>query len=168
MDYKNYDYSATSYGMEFKFISSGTSGVFNEIVQYTPVPYANLPLWTGWTGQVDLVNLGFGVLSNNGEIDDSIVTNNGDTNQILTTVALTVQEFFRCYPHYWIYFEGSSLSRTVLYGKKISRHLNEFSNFCNIYGYSTGTTTFMPMSADVRFYGFLINKRASNEDNKEN
>lgn len=168
MDYKNYDFSGSSSSLQFSFVSSGTSGIFIQIIQYTPMPnHQLLPLWTGCTGPLDLVNLGFGVISEDGEIDDNIVINNGDTNEILATVACSTQEFFQSHPDYWVYFQGSSVARTALYGRKVSRHIDEISKFYHIYGYNTETTTFMPMSADVRFNGFLIKKRESNEDNEK-
>lgn len=76
MNYPKYDTVTTKSDFTgFSFISSGDKGDFQIGVQFTIFV------------EPSLYNLGFGVLDENGEIDDSIVLNNGDRNKILATVA---------------------------------------------------------------------------------
>lgn len=51
-----------------------------------------------------MYNLAFGDIDIDGGIDDYNVTDNGDRNKILATVANAVDEFTRRYPMRWVYF----------------------------------------------------------------
>lgn len=62
-----------------------------------------------------MFNLAFGDIDTDGGIDDYHVTDNGDRNKILATVANAVDEFTRRYPMRWVYFRGSTEERTRLY-----------------------------------------------------
>jgi hypothetical protein len=59
----------------FEFISDGTKGKIDKIIQFSSTNYLNV------------YNLGFGdkdVIT--GEIDDKVVSNNGDSEKVLGTV----------------------------------------------------------------------------------
>jgi hypothetical protein len=70
-------------------------------------------------------NLGFGDFNEEtGDLDDQIVSKNGDTEQVLATVAGTVFDFWIEYPDALIFFigsipEGEKARRTRLYQMKI-------------------------------------------------
>lgn len=86
-------------------------------------------------------NLGFGVLKINPEtgleeIDDSIKTNNGDRDKILSTVAFTALLFFDKHPDTIIYFEGSSPSRIRTYQMTLNRHSETLKKDFLIRGYT--------------------------------
>lgn len=88
----------------FKFISEGPKGSILKSIQYEETPVSGV------------YNLGFGdvnVLTN--EIDDLVVTNNGDSQKVLATVARTLYLFTDHYPDVFIYAKGSTLARTRLY-----------------------------------------------------
>ena len=70
-----YNVDTSTSKMEFKFTSSGQTGAYDQIVQYKE------------TESPGLYNLAFGNLQPDGEIDDSVRTNNGDRDKILSTVA---------------------------------------------------------------------------------
>ncbi len=60
----------------FEFVSIGQKGKIPKIVQYTPTNYK------------DLYNLGFGDKNiETGEIDDSVISNNGDSEKVLATLS---------------------------------------------------------------------------------
>jgi hypothetical protein len=96
----------------FKFISEGSKGAILKGVQYTT---------TAITG---VYNLGFGDINElTDEIDDLVVTNNGDSQKVLVTVAKTLYYFTDHYPNAFIYATGSTLARTRLYRIGITNNL---------------------------------------------
>jgi hypothetical protein len=96
----------------FKFISEGPKGFILKGIQYeeTAIP--------------GVYNLGFGDLNElTDEIDDLVVTNNGDSQKVLATVARTLFFFTDHYPDTFIYATGSTLGRTRLYRIGITNNL---------------------------------------------
>ena len=68
--------------MEFEFISVGPKGNISKVIQFTP------------TSISQVYNLGFGDKDDvTGEISDSIISNNGDSEIVLATVAHAVLIF---------------------------------------------------------------------------
>ena len=112
----------------FSFVSTGPNGDFVIEVQFTPI-----------NGTI-LFNLGFGVKSENGEIDDIIAINNGDRDKILATVAGFVKDFGQTYPYTVIFFSGSTLARTRLYRRAISINYNQLKNDFEILGLPFGSS----------------------------
>src|SRR3954468_12339098 len=80
----------------FDFVSDGCNGKIPKRIQIllTPIP--------------NLYNLSFGDIKENGELDDLIVSNNGDRNKILATVLKVVNEYTYKFPDRYIYFQGST------------------------------------------------------------
>ncbi|CAN5186189.1 hypothetical protein BH09BAC1_BH09BAC1_04790 [soil metagenome] len=108
--------------MLFEFNSEGPQGVINKIVQYTE------------TNAQGIYNLAFGDKDPNGDIDDTSISNNGDRDKILATVASTVYAFTNKYPESWVYATGSTKGRTRLYRMGIGKYLKEMENDFEIYG----------------------------------
>jgi hypothetical protein len=108
----------------FEFISEGPNGQFRKTVQY---------IETATTG---LYNLGFGVKNElTNEIDDQIVTNNGDSRKILATVVKTLFVFTDHYPEALVMATGSTLARTRLYRMGITNNLLLIERDFHVYGY---------------------------------
>ena len=81
-------------------------------------------------------NLAFGdVDAATNKLDDKIVSNNNDTEKVLTTVASTVYIFIKKYPRATILARGSTSSRTRLYQIGISTHLEELTKQFDVYGF---------------------------------
>ena len=107
----------------FEFVSVGNKGRIIKLVQYTPTNYK------------DLYNLGFGDKNaQTGEIDDNIISNNGDSEKVLATVVSTLFAFTNKHQNAMIYATGSSKSRTRLYRMGITKYLSEIENDFVIYG----------------------------------
>lgn len=106
----------------YTFISSGPKGNFEIEVQFTII------------GGTDFYNLGFGVLNNRGEIDDTIILNNNDRDKILATVAGFVKIFLDSYLNTAVLFSGSTLARTRLYRRAISLNYEKLQEDFNIFG----------------------------------
>jgi len=82
-----------------------------------------------------LYNLAFGDKDHStGEIDDKVISNNGDSEKVLATVVATVYAFTDKYPESWIYATGSTKARTRLYRMGISKYLNEVTSDFEILG----------------------------------
>lgn len=82
-----------------------------------------------------LYNLAFGDKDlETGEIDDEIISNNGDSEKVLSTVVATVYAFTDKYPDAWIYATGSTKTRTRLYRMGISKFLNDATHDFEILG----------------------------------
>ena len=103
-----YSVDVSADGLSFEFDSVGPAGIFRKIVVYSQIPDA-----------VDVYNLGFGDLNEQGFIDDTVVTNNGDRNTVLATVVSTVFVFLDTFPNRRVFFKGSTDVRTQLYQRII-------------------------------------------------
>jgi hypothetical protein len=75
-------------------------------------------------------NLGFGDLNIlTREVDDKIITNNGDDPKVLATVLSTMYAFTGKNPEAYIYATGSTELRTRMYRIGISNNLKELTVF---------------------------------------
>ena len=82
MNYPRYDYSTDDKLNLFEFESVGKKGRIIKIVQYTEMSVKGY------------YNLGFGDLDEKTrEINDEVVTNNGDGQKVLATVVSTIYSF---------------------------------------------------------------------------
>ena len=98
----------------FEFVSIGIKGRIIKLVQYTE---------TNYKGRY---NLGFGDKNiETNEIDDEVISNNGDSEKVLATVVATLYAFTDKHPDAMIYATGSSKSRTRLYQMGISKYLKD-------------------------------------------
>src|ERR1700749_3413644 len=98
----------------FEFVSDGPRGKIAKLVQY------------GETNLKGFYNLAFGDKDlATGEIDDSVVSNNNDSDKVLATVVATVYAFTDKHPDAWVYATGSTKSRTRLYRMGLTKYLEE-------------------------------------------
>jgi hypothetical protein len=114
MDYPKYQLTASVSLMDFRFLSEGRNGTVSKMVQFKELPGG------------EVYNLAFGDEITTDTIDDLTITNNGDTPIILATVALAVYEFTAAYPDKYVYFSGSTVSRTRLYRMVLHEILKSF------------------------------------------
>ncbi len=132
--------------MEFEFISIGKKGEIVKVVQYSP------------TGIPNVYNLGFGDKDLiTGKISDSVISDNGDGQMVLATVAATIFEFTKTYPSSQVIAVGVSKSRTRLYQIGISNNLQEIGKSFDIYGYVQGKWT--PFEKGNNYDAFLAKKK---------
>ena len=107
----------------FNFISEGPKGRISKLIE---IKETNLK---------DFYNLAFGDKdAETGKINDSVVTNNNDTEKVLATVVSAVYAFTDMNPEAWVYATGSTEARTRLYRMGINKYLNEVENDFEIYG----------------------------------
>jgi hypothetical protein len=130
----------------FEFVSIGLQGRIIKLVQYTPTNYK------------DLFNLGFGDKnSDTGEIDDNVISNNGDSEKVLATVVATLYAFTDNHKDAMVYATGSTKSRTRLYRMGISKYLDEIQQDFVIFGeIENGWEEF---KKDVDYEAFFVKRK---------
>ena len=123
MKFPKYTYSAEDLLLIYEFTSVGPKGNVKKLVEYSPTSIENV------------YNLAFG--DYDAEIDginDKSVTNNGDSQKVLATVASTVYAFTGKYPDAWIHASGSTTVRTRLYRMGITNNITEIAFDFHVYG----------------------------------
>lgn len=114
MNSPKYQLSSSDKLLTFEFISEGKKGLIHKLVKYQP------------TNIKDIYNLGFGDKDHStGNIDDTVISNNGDSEKVLITVVATLYAFTDKYPLIWVYATGSTKARTRLYRMGITKFLSE-------------------------------------------
>lgn len=109
--------------MVFEFVSEGIHGRIPKMVIYSKTHLYNF------------YNLGFGDKDEQtGEIDDEVITNNGDSEKVLATVASTLYSFTDKFPDALVFATGSTKSRTRLYRMGINNHLEEIQKDFDVFG----------------------------------
>jgi hypothetical protein len=130
----------------FEFTSVGRKGEIPKIVQYSE------------TNLKDFYNLGFGDKDlQTGEVNDAVVSDNGDSQKVLATVAATVYAFTDKYPEAWIYATGSTKSRTRLYRIGLTTNLYEIINDFELYGQREGE--WLEFTKGIEYEAFLVRRR---------
>jgi len=91
------------------------------------------------------------------DLDDSVTTNNGDTDKVLATVAYTIYEFFEEFPDAIVYLSGVTPSRTRLYQINISKFFDHISNDFEVLGeLEEGLERF---KKNINYLGFAIKQK---------
>ena len=147
MNYPRYEYSAENELNIFEFDSIGNKGKITKIVQYTKMSVKGY------------YNLGFGDLDiETREINDEIITNNGDGQKALATVVSTMYSFTGNNPQAYIYATGSSESRTRLYRMGITNNLEELKKDFYVFGLRNDEE-FEPFIVGEDYLGFLVTRK---------
>ena len=147
MQNEKYNFSFDEDLINFRFDSVGQKSVIPKLVMFQKIGE-----------DPDIYNLAFGDLDEKtNEIDDEIITNNGDSEKVLFTVASTIYVFTHKYPYAWIVLEGSSKSRTRLYQIGISKHLEEIKIDFNVYGLIGDD--WLIFEKNQKYEAFLIRKK---------
>ena len=109
------------------------------------------------TERARVYNLAFGDIDEDGEIDDFRISDNGDRNKVLATVAKAVDEYTKKYPRRWVVFKGSTNERTRLYRIAIGLNLEQLELKFDIYG-QIGEM-FLPFRKNMPVSAFLIKRK---------
>ncbi len=132
--------------MVFEFISEGLRGSIPKLVIYSETHLHNF------------YNLGFGDKDvTTGQIDDGVVTNNGDSEKVLATVASTLYIFMDKFPDAMVFATGSTKVRTQLYRIGISNNLAEIEEDYEVYGLVG--ESWHPFHKQTEFDRFLVVKK---------
>ncbi len=107
----------------FGFISQGPKGRIAKKIKFAE------------TRIKGVYNLSFGDLDpETREIDDRVVSNNGDSEMVLTTVIAAVYAFADRYPEAAVFAKGSTNARTRLYRMGITKYMTEIKKDFFVFG----------------------------------
>jgi hypothetical protein len=129
----------------FEFISRGKQGDINKRIEFMPTDTPNY------------YNLAFGDVDESGEINDYSISNNGDRNMILATVAYAVEIYLDKHPERWVYFSGSTEERTRLYRMAIGLNFDELKVKFDIY--AEIATSIVPFERNIDALGIVVKKK---------
>lgn len=135
--------------MVFEFVSEGIRGSIPKLIIYSDTHLHNF------------YNLGFGDKDQKtGGINDDVITNNGDSEKVLATVASTLYIFMDKFPDAMVFATGTTKARTRLYRIGISNNLAEIEKDFDVYGLvENGWRRF---EKQKEFSAFLVMKKKSN------
>ena len=149
MKLPKYPLSSSDKLMTFEFISEGSKGLIHKLVRYQS------------TNLKDVYNLAFGDKDHTtGDIDDTIISNNGDSEKVLATVIATVYAFTDKYPNTWVYATGSTKSRTRLYRMGITKFISEAKDDFEILG--ERNDDWEKFRKNIDYEGFLVRRKKNN------
>lgn len=123
MDLQVYPLIVSEDGRQFEFISTGKKGRINKKIIYSPL------------GFDDIFNVGFGdVIESSDQIDDGVVSDNGDTNIVLNTVLSSLRFFMQKNKNASIFISGTTRSRNRLYRNVINKFYQQIIITHTIFG----------------------------------
>lgn len=147
MNIERYEIQHSVKSKYFEFISTGINGNIVKVVKYTE-----------FRNQEGIYNLGFGDKNiETDELDDKAITNNGDTDKVLSTVAFTIYEFFEEFPGVLVYLTGVTVSRTRLYQINISKFIELISKDFEVLGELENG--FERFRKNINYSGFVIKQK---------
>ena len=129
----------------FEFLSEGQKGSIPKLIKFSE------------TALKGFYNLAFGdknLLS--GEIDDKVVSNNGDSEKVLATIVSAVYAFTDRENKAWIYATGSTPARTRLYRMGITKYLDEVRQDFEVYGLLSGE--WENFEKDIDYTAFVVRR----------
>ncbi len=135
--------------MVFEFVSEGVHGSISKLVIYSETHLHNF------------YNLGFGDKDEaTGKIDDEVITNNGDSEKVLATVASTLYIFMEKYPDAMVFAMGSTKARTRLYRIGITNHITQIQKDFDVYGLLENGWHYFEKQTE--YSAFLVTGKTSN------
>jgi len=147
MNFDKYPVTVGSTYMVYEFVSEGSKGKILKLVIYSETHLHNF------------YNLGFGDKDEvTGKINDSVVTNNGDSEKVLATVASTLYEFTNRFPEAMIFATGSTKARTRLYRIGITNNIDLIKPDFEIFGL-TNEKEWIPFETKKEFEAFLVKRK---------
>ena len=150
MKLPKYPLASSDKMMTFEFISEGPKGLIHKLVRYQS------------TNLKDVYNLAFGDKDlTTGNIDDTVISNNADSEKVLATVVATIYAFTDKYPDTWIYATGSTKARTRLYRMGISKFLTEVDEDFEVLGELNDSWDIF--RKNIEYEGFLVRRKRNNK-----
>jgi hypothetical protein len=127
MKLPRYELKAEKSLMVFEFTSEGPKGQIPKLIKFSE------------TTLKGFYNLAFGDKNlETGDIEDTVVSNNGDSEQVLATVVAAVYSFTEKENEAWVYATGSTKARTRLYRMGITKYFDEVRQDFLVFGLRNG------------------------------
>ncbi len=141
-----YSYSSSSTFLDYEFESVGVKGIIKKIARFSEIGS-------------NVYNFGFGDLNENtGEITDTIVSNNGDDEKILLTVAHIIYLFTSIYHKAAVVIQGTSASRTRRYQIGINKYWEQIEPIFEVFGLKENK--WEPFRKGTNYKAFLGRRKA--------
>ncbi len=151
MSLERYEYQINPSFKEYEFYSLGPKGRIKKVVHFTLQSANGIPYY----------NLGFGDWNEEKQIiNDIVITNNGDTEKVLSTVAVIVKHFSQKKLTALIYAEGSTEARTRRYQMGINKLWHEIDLVFEVHGLSEDDI-WEPFEKNVKYTAFLVRRKKS-------
>ena len=131
----------------FEFVSEGTKGFIRKRVEFRLTDKPNIYILA--FGDVD---------SETDDFDDEVISDNGDTQKVLATVASTVHIFTNTFPKAIVYAEGRNAARTRLYRMGISKNLEELQKTFDVNGFVENEGWF-EYEKDKNYSSFFVKRK---------
>jgi len=132
--------------MVFEFTSAGPHGQIPKLIKFSE------------TNLKGFYNLAFGNKhKETGDIDDKVVSNNGDSERVLATVVSALYSFSYKHQEAWVYATGSTKARTRLYRMGITKYINEVKEDFLVFGLLDGE--WKEFEKDLEFTAFLVRRK---------
>lgn len=132
--------------LDFEFVSVGPKGAITKVVRFLEINVK------------DVYNLGFGDKeTGTGFINDLVVTNNGDSQKVLTTVTQALYYFTNHYPNATIIATGSTAARTRLYRMGITTNLAAVEQDFTVLGLTA--SGWEPFRKGVTYHAFGVRRK---------
>lgn len=130
----------------YEFVSIGPNGSVTKVVRYSEINVKGF------------YNLGFGDKNQfTGIISDLTVTNNGDSQKVLATVAATLYTFTNENPDAIVIATGSTQARTRLYRMGITNNLKEIEKDFEVMGLTD--TNWERFRKNINYSAFLVRRK---------
>ena len=130
----------------FEFISVGQKGNVIKVVRYSEINVKGF------------YNLGFGDKDPiTGFLSDLTVTNNGDSQKVLATVAATLYAFTNNHPDATVIATGSTQARTRLYQMGITNNFKAIEKDFTVLGLTE--TDWEPFRKNITYEAFLVRRK---------
>jgi len=146
MNQQKYQLKADEILSTYEFLSEEPKGKILKHIQFTPTNYH------------DVFNLAFGDKdSNTGQIDDKVISNNGDNEMVLAMVVSALYALTEIHPEAWIYATGSTKSRTRLYRMGITKYYKEVKTDFQVFGEVNKSWVYF--EKEVEYESFLVRRK---------
>ena len=146
MKLPRYEYFTEANAELFTFVSEGPKGSIKKLIVYTQML------------EKDIYNLAFGDFNEDtGKIDDQVITDNNDSQKVLTTVASSLYVFTDKHPNVWVYAAGSNTARTRLYRRGITANIDEIFTDFEVYGLQNDL--WQPFEKGEEYEAFLAKRK---------
>ena|ERR1017187_2232619 len=146
MNLPRYEIETDKSSSVFGFVSEGIKGKIPKLIKYTE------------TNIKGYYNLAFGDKDETtGDINDTVISNNGDPEKVLATVVATVYAFTANRENCYVYAKGSTKVRNRLYRMGITKYLGEIEIDFIIYGLANDA--WEPFEKGTDYDAFLVYRK---------
>ena len=130
----------------YEFLSEGPKGKIPKLIKFSE------------TTLKGFYNLAFGDKNiQTGEIDDKVVSNIGDSEQVLATVVSAIFAFTNLDKEVWVYATGSTKARTRLYRMGVNKYLDEVENDFWVFGMLDGE--WQKFEKEIDYTAFVVRRK---------